>query len=81
MGKPDISFPIMEMCTKELTVKGSFRYGSGDYKLAVELVSSGMVDVKSLITRVVGFLEAEEAFKSVKEGKGVKMLIKGPNQR
>jgi hypothetical protein len=32
------------------TIKGSFRYGSGDYKLAVGLVSSGKVDVKRLIT-------------------------------
>jgi D-xylulose reductase len=81
MGKPDISFPITEMCVKELTVKGSFRYGSGDYKLAVELVGSGKVDVKSLVTGVVGFMEAEEAFKSVKAGKGVKVLIKGPNEK
>ena len=29
MGKSDIKFPIMQMCMKELIVKGSFRYGSG----------------------------------------------------
>lgn len=29
MGKSDIDFPIMEMCMKELNVKGSFRYGTG----------------------------------------------------
>jgi len=29
MGKPDITFPIMAMCIKEVTCKGSFRYGSG----------------------------------------------------
>jgi threonine dehydrogenase-like Zn-dependent dehydrogenase len=42
MGKPDITFPIMAMCTKELNVKGSFRYGSGDYQTAVDLVASGL---------------------------------------
>ncbi|KAH8597646.1 chaperonin 10-like protein [Bisporella sp. PMI_857] len=81
MGKPDINFPIMALCTKEITVKGSFRYGSGDYKLAVELVASGKVDVKKLITSTVKFEEAEEAFKSVKEGKGIKVLIAGPNEK
>ena len=35
MGKPDINFPIMAACTKELTIRGSFRYSSGDYALAV----------------------------------------------
>lgn len=80
MGKADINFPIMELCTKEITAKGSFRYGSGDYSLAVELVRTGKVDVKKLITGEVQFEDAEQAFKSVKEGKGIKVLIKGPNE-
>ncbi|TVY86401.1 putative D-xylulose reductase A, partial [Lachnellula willkommii] len=81
MGKPDITFPIMALCTKEVTAKGSFRYGSGDYKLAVELVSSGKVDVKKLITGTVKFEDAEQAFKDVKAGKGIKCLIAGPNEK
>ena len=80
MGKSDITFPIMAMCMKEITAKGSFRYGSGDYKLAVHLVSQGKVNVKSLITGTVRFEEAEEAFKNVKAGKGIKVLIAGPNE-
>lgn len=80
MGKADINFPIMELCTKEITAKGSFRYGSGDYTLALQLVSTGKVDVKKLITGEVQFEDAEQAFKSVKEGKGIKVLIKGPNE-
>jgi D-xylulose reductase len=81
MGKPDINFPIMAMCLKEVTAKGSFRYGSGDYKLAVELVASGKVDVKKLISGTVPFDQAEEAFKKVKEGEVIKMLIAGPNEK
>jgi D-xylulose reductase len=81
MGKADITFPIMAMCMKEITAKGSFRYGSGDYKLAVDLVSRGQVNVKKLITGTVKFGEAEEAFKSVKAGKGIKVLIAGPNEK
>ncbi|TVY35682.1 putative D-xylulose reductase A [Lachnellula occidentalis] len=81
MGKPDITFPIMALCTKEVTAKGSFRYGSGDYKLAVELVASGKVDVKKLITGTVKFEDAEQAFKDVKAGKGIKCLIAGPNEK
>ncbi|KAL5365675.1 putative D-xylulose reductase A [Aspergillus floccosus] len=77
MGRSEMNFPIMAACTKELNVKGSFRYGSGDYKLAVELVASGRVNVKELITGVVKFEEAEQAFKEVKAGKGIKTLISG----
>ncbi|KAL3958293.1 hypothetical protein ACCO45_006455 [Purpureocillium lilacinum] len=80
MGKSDINFPIMAMCLKEVTAKGSFRYGPGDYELAVELIASGKVDVKKLVSAVVPFEQAEEAFKKVKEGEVIKMLIAGPNE-
>lgn len=80
MGRSEIHFPIMAACSKELTLKGSFRYGSGDYKLAVHLVSTGKVDVKRLITGTVKFEEAEQAFKEVKAGKGIKTLIAGIDQ-
>ncbi|TQS34116.1 hypothetical protein Golomagni_05514 [Golovinomyces magnicellulatus] len=80
MGKSNINFPIMALCLKEVTAKGSFRYSSGDYKLAIELVATGKVNVKKLITNVVNFEEAEQAFKDVKEGKGIKYLIAGPNE-
>lgn len=81
MGRADITFPIMALCLKEVTAKGSFRYGSGDYKLAVELVAAGKVDVKRLVSGVVPFREAEDAFKKVKEGEVIKMLIAGPNEK
>lgn len=77
-GKPDVDFPITEVVSKELTVKGSFRYGYGDYKLAVELVSSGNVKVKSLVSARFKFEEAEEAFNAVQSGKHIKVLIEGP---
>lgn len=81
MGKNEITFPIMAMCLKEVTARGSFRYGPGDYELAIELVASGKVDIKKLITTVVPFNQAEEAFKKVKEGEVIKILIAGPNEK
>ncbi|KAH6959778.1 xylitol dehydrogenase [Ilyonectria sp. MPI-CAGE-AT-0026] len=80
MGKADITFPIMAMCQKEVTMRGSFRYGPGDYKLAIELVANGSVNVGKLITGVVDFEQAEVAFKKVREGQVIKMLIAGPNE-
>ncbi|KAA8911735.1 chaperonin 10-like protein [Sphaerosporella brunnea] len=78
MGPADIQFPIVEMAAKELVVKGSFRYAAGDYKLAVELIAAGKVEVKSLITGRWKFEDAEKAFQETLEGKGIKVLIKGP---
>lgn len=78
MGKNEITFPIIAMCAKELKVKGSFRYGPGDYDLAVDLISSGRLSVAELITGQVKFEEAEQAFKDVKAAKGIKILIEGP---
>ncbi|KAI1431757.1 GroES-like protein [Xylaria sp. CBS 124048] len=81
MGRDNITFPIMAFCLKEVTAKGSFRYASGDYKLAIELVRSGKVDVKKLISEVVSFKEAESAFDKVKQGQVIKVLIAGPNEK
>ncbi|RMZ81927.1 hypothetical protein DV738_g2015, partial [Chaetothyriales sp. CBS 135597] len=78
MGRDDITFPIMALCTKELKVSGSFRYGAGDYETGIELVASGKIDVKKLISRTVPFEEAEQAFEDIKNGKGIKILIQGP---
>jgi D-xylulose reductase len=77
MGKPDVTFPILAFCAKEVTMKGSFRYGSGDYKLAVDLIASGQVKVKEMITGKVSFEEAEKALLEVKAGRGIKTLIEG----
>lgn len=81
MGKSDITFPIMALCQKEVTAKGSFRYGPGDYELAIDLVSGGKVDVKKLASEVVAFDKAEEAFNKVKGGQVIKILIAGPNEK
>ena len=78
MGKTDIVFPIGVACSKELTVKGSFRYGPGDYKMAVELLSTGKVSAKELITAKYKFRDAEQAFEATKAAKGIKFLIEGP---
>ncbi|GKU20720.1 unnamed protein product [Fusarium langsethiae] len=80
MGKSDVTFPIMAMCQKEITARGSFRYGPGDYKLTIQLVANGSVDMRKLITGIVSFENAEPAFKMVTAGKAIKILIAGPNE-
>jgi D-xylulose reductase len=81
MGKYDISFPIGAIIEKELDVKGSFRYGNGDYSLAISLLNSKSIDLKQLISGRYQFREAEQAFKDVYSAKPglIKVLIRGPD--
>ncbi|KAH7069714.1 D-xylulose reductase A [Paraphoma chrysanthemicola] len=78
MGQELISFPITAACTKELTIRGSFRYGPMDYEIALDMVTEGVVRVADLISRKVAFEDAEDAFRDTKGGKAVKILIAGP---
>jgi len=84
MGNEFIQFPITAMLTKELNVKGSFRYGPGVYPLAIDLVARGLVHLKPLITHRYSFKDAVKAFKTTQEGKGedgrgaIKTVIDGP---
>jgi D-xylulose reductase len=77
MGKPRIEFPIGMMSEKELMVRGCFRYGSGDYALAVSLLTRGMIDTKPLISSTTGFEDATLAWQKTAKGEGIKNLIRG----
>jgi D-xylulose reductase len=61
-----------------LIIKGIFRYSAGDYATSLFLLSTGKVEVKSLISKKVAFRDAEDAFKATKAGKDIKILIEGP---
>ena len=78
LGTPRIEFPIQIMCEKELHMHGCFRYGAGDFALAVDLLASGKLDIGGFITRVLPFDEATEAWETTRRGEGIKTLIEGP---
>ncbi|KAK7518318.1 chaperonin 10-like protein [Phyllosticta citriasiana] len=79
MGKENVLFPITTACIRALNIKGSIRYTTGVYPAAVDLVASGKVKVKELVTNRFKFEEAEQAFELVKAAKeGVfKVVIQG----
>jgi len=84
MGSPEITVPIILFIGKELKIQGSFRYGPGDYTLAISLVSQGKIDVKPLITHRFPFEDALKAFDTNRTGKGpdgkgvIKAIVDGP---
>ncbi|KAF3985371.1 hypothetical protein FT663_01870 [Candidozyma haemuli var. vulneris] len=79
MGKEFVSFPVTEALVKQLNWTGTIRYSTGCYPTAVDLVASGKIDVKRLVTNRFKFEEAEKAFDLVKEGRTdvIKVMIEG----
>ena len=57
----DMTLPMMQLTAKEIDLRGSFRFHP-EFHTAVELMLSGDVDVKPLITHTVELSEAESAF-------------------
>jgi D-xylulose reductase len=70
MGKRIIAFPISELCEKEITAKGCFRYGAGDFDLEIHLVGQGKIPLSGLITKIFPFESATEAWETARRGEG-----------
>ncbi|OBZ70304.1 putative D-xylulose reductase A [Grifola frondosa] len=85
MGAAEIVIPVTTLLVKELNFKGSFRYGPGDYQLAIGLVAAGKIDLKPLVTHRFAFKDAIEAFQTTRAGKSpdgkpvIKAVISGPD--
>ncbi|WVO16212.1 chlorophyll synthesis pathway protein BchC [Cryptococcus depauperatus] len=68
-GPPDVSIPMFRVVTNEIQIRGAWRYGSGDYPLAIDLVARGQVNLEPLLTHTFKFKDALEAFEITKAGK------------
>lgn len=68
IGITEVTVPITLLLTKELTMKGTSRYGPGDYPLAIALASSGKVDLKPLATHRFEFDDAVAALETTRAG-------------
>lgn len=80
VGKAKIEFPIVAVSNKELMFRGCFRYGAGDYELAVKLITKDLVQVKPLLSSVTPFEDATKAWDKTASGEGIKNLIEGPKE-
>ncbi len=58
----DILMPLVSVTTKELNLKGSFRFHS-EFELAVKMMKKRLIEVKPLITHSIPFQNAEKGFK------------------
>ncbi len=57
----DMTLPMMTMTSKELSLKGSFRFHE-EFESGVNLMREGLIDVKPLITQEVSLAEAVRGF-------------------
>ncbi|KAK7702798.1 hypothetical protein SLS64_009408 [Diaporthe eres] len=75
----NVVFPITTACIRALRILGSIRYTTGCYPEAVNLVASGKVDPRRLITHRFKFEQALEAFEIVRQAKEdtLKVIIEG----
>lgn len=78
LGPSDIKFPLGLVCSKEAVFKGSFRYGPGDYRLAIDLLAKRKVNVDGFVTDRYDFRDIEQAFTDTFNQKGIKNIIYGP---
>ncbi|KAF8795543.1 sorbitol dehydrogenase-like [Argiope bruennichi] len=76
LGSPEMKIPIMEASVREVDIKGVFRY-LNCFPIALELISSGAIDVKPLITHHFSLEEIHKAFETVTSSTSgaIKVLI------
>ncbi|MEH6727235.1 MAG: zinc-binding dehydrogenase, partial [Hyphomicrobiales bacterium] len=71
----DMTLPMLMLTAKELDLRGSFRFHE-EFAMAVQLMQSGQIDVKPLISHTFGIEDALEAFEvATDRGQSMKTQI------
>ncbi|ORZ16577.1 sorbitol dehydrogenase-2 [Absidia repens] len=78
MGAAVQSLPIADISAREVDIKGIFRY-CNTYPMAVEMLASGAIDVKPLITHSYSLEDSVKAFEHARDGtdNAIKIQILG----
>lgn len=74
MGADDVSLPVSRIQNRELVVTGVFRYAN-TWPLAIELASSGRVDLDALVTGRFGLADVERALRAAGEPSTMKVIV------
>lgn len=75
LGESYVRVALTMASLREVDLLGVTRYNN-TFPDAIELLSSGKIDSKVIISHVMGLDEAQKAFKMLMSGEGVKILLK-----
>jgi len=77
LGPPEIKIPIVDAAVREVDIRGIFRYANC-YPKALELISSGQINVKPLITHIFELKDVIKAFEVARDmtGGAIKVCIR-----
>ncbi|MFA5256038.1 MAG: zinc-binding dehydrogenase, partial [Candidatus Omnitrophota bacterium] len=74
----NIEIPTVDMWRREITITSSYGAAGDDLAEALELISSGRLDVKQLITHKLPLRKIQEGFRLVAEAKESLKVILEP---
>ncbi|CAG0899215.1 unnamed protein product [Darwinula stevensoni] len=67
LGPPEVSVPLVDAAVREVDIRGIFRYANC-YPTALDMVASGLVNVKPLVTHHFQLEESIKAFETAHAG-------------
>eukprot|EP00602_Paraphysomonas_sp_CaronLab_P011574 CAMPEP_0185041228 /NCGR_PEP_ID=MMETSP1103-20130426/40214_1 /TAXON_ID=36769 /ORGANISM="Paraphysomonas bandaiensis, Strain Caron Lab Isolate" /LENGTH=180 /DNA_ID=CAMNT_0027580857 /DNA_START=516 /DNA_END=1058 /DNA_ORIENTATION=- len=81
MSQSTVSVPLISAAAREIDIVGVFRYAN-TYRTCIQLLSSGAVDVKKLITHRFGFSNEDitAGFEMARSGEAVKVMFSLPDR-
>lgn len=74
LGADDVEIPISYLQNREIWLSGVFRYAN-TWPLAIDLVSSGRIDLDGLVTATFGLSDAERALTIGREPGQLKAIV------
>lgn len=76
LGPAEVKVPIVNAATREVDIRGIFRYANC-YPLALDMIATGKINVKPLITHRYKLEESAKAFETARTGAGgaIKVMI------
>uniref|UniRef100_A0A8C7ZRD6 Sorbitol dehydrogenase n=1 Tax=Oryzias sinensis TaxID=183150 RepID=A0A8C7ZRD6_9TELE len=75
LGAEMATVPLINAAVREVDIRGVFRY-CNTWPMAIAMLASGKVNVKPLVTHRFPLEQAVQAFKTTRQGLGIKVMLK-----